>query len=74
MRSVKYIVQGVKTLAKRKIEVPVLDATAISVSLIRGDYKTAGAVMFLLSMGEIIRGMERIKISRRSGTKSVSQY
>lgn len=54
VRSVKYIVQGVKTLAKRKIEVPVLDATAISVSLIRGDYRTAGAVMFLLSMGEIL--------------------
>lgn len=54
VRSVKYIVQGVKTLAKRKIEVPVLDATAISVSLIRGDYKTAGGVMFLLSMGEIL--------------------
>lgn len=54
VRSVKYIVQGVKTLAKRKIEVPVLDAMAISVSLIRGDYKTAGAVMFLLSMGEIL--------------------
>lgn len=54
VRSVKYIVQGVKTLAKRKIEAPVLDATAISVSLIRGDYKTAGAVMFLLSMGEIL--------------------
>ena len=54
VRSVKYIVQGVKTLAKRKIEVPVLDATALSVSLIRGDYKTAGAVMFLLSMGEIL--------------------
>lgn len=54
VRSVKYIVQGVKTLAKRKIEVPVLDATAISVSLIRGDYKTAGAVMFLLSMGEVL--------------------
>ena len=54
IKSVKYIVQGVKTLAKRKIEVPVLDATAISVSLIRGDYKTAGAVMFLLSMGEIL--------------------
>lgn len=54
VKSVKYIVQGVKTLAKRKIEVPVLDATAISVSLIRGDYKTAGAVMFLLSMGEIL--------------------
>lgn len=54
VRSVKYIVQGVKTLAKRKIEVPVLDATAISVSLIRGDYKTAGAVMLLLSMGEIL--------------------
>ena len=54
VRSVKYIVQGVKTLAKRKIEVPVLDATAISVSLIRGDYKTAGAVMFLLSMGAIL--------------------
>ena len=54
VKSVKYIVQGVKTLAKRKIEVPVLDATAISVSLIRGDYKAAGAVMFFLSMGEIL--------------------
>ena len=54
VRIVKHIVRGVKTLAKRKIEVPVLDATAISVSLIRGDYKTAGAVMFLLSMGEIL--------------------
>ena len=54
VKSVKYIVQGVKTLAKRKIEVPVLDATAISVSLLRGDYKTAGSVMFLLGMGEIL--------------------
>jgi heavy metal translocating P-type ATPase len=54
VKSVKYIWNGVKTLAKRKIEVPVLDATAIGVSIFRGDYDTAGSVMFLLGIGELL--------------------
>ena len=37
-----------------KIEVPVLDATAIGVSMLRGDYGTAGSVMFMLHLGEIL--------------------
>jgi heavy metal translocating P-type ATPase len=52
--SVKYIWQGIRTLAKGKIEVPVLDATAIGVSVFRGDFDTAGSVMFLLGIGEIL--------------------
>jgi len=52
--SVKYIWKGIRTLAKGKIEVPVLDATAIGVSMLRGDYGTAGSVMFLLGVGELL--------------------
>ena len=52
--SVKYIWLGIKTLWKRKIEVPVLDATAIGVSIFRGDFSTAGSVMFLLGIGELL--------------------
>ena len=54
LKSVKYIWLGVRTLAKHKIEVPVLDATAIGVSMFRGDYATASSVMFLLGFGEIL--------------------
>lgn len=54
VKAVKYISLGVKTLAKHKIEVPVLDAAAIGVSMLRGDIKTAGSVMFLLGVGEIL--------------------
>ena len=50
----KYIYQGIHTLLQRKIEVPVLDATAIGVSMFRGDISTAGSVMFLLGIGEIL--------------------
>ena len=52
--SVKYIWKGIQTLAQGKIEVPVLDATAIGVSMFRGDYGTAGSVMFLLGVGELL--------------------
>lgn len=54
VKSVKYIGSGVKTLLKGKMEVPVLDATAIGVSILRNDFNTAGSVMFLLGIGEII--------------------
>ena len=52
--SLKYIWKGIKCLWARKIEVPVLDATAIGVSVARGDFSTAGSVMFLLGIGEIL--------------------
>ncbi len=50
----RYIAKGLKVLAKGKIEVPVLDATAIGVSIIRNDTSTAGSIMFLLGIGEIL--------------------
>ncbi len=53
-KALKYIKAGLSTLFKRKLEVPVLDATAISVSLARRDISTAGSVMFLLGIGEIL--------------------
>ena len=54
VKSVKYLWMGVRTLAKGKIEVPVLDATAIGVSILRSDFDTAGSVMFLLGIGELL--------------------
>ena len=54
LKSVKYIWKGVRTLAKCRIEVPVLDVTAIGVSMLRGDFSTASSVMFLLGFGEIL--------------------
>lgn len=52
--SVKYIYQGLKILCKGKIEVPVLDATAIGVSILRNDFDTASSIMFFLSIGELL--------------------
>lgn len=51
--AIPYIWKGVKTLVKGKLEVPVLDATAITISIARGDVSTASSVMFLLGIGEI---------------------
>ena len=53
-KAMRYIWKGVRCLAKGKIEVPVLDATAIGVSVFRGDFETAGSVMFLLGIGELL--------------------
>lgn len=54
IKSVKYIWKGVRSLAKRRLEVDVLDAAAIGVSILRRDFQTAGSVMFLLGIGEIL--------------------
>ncbi len=54
LKSIKYIWHGIKTLAKGKIEVPVLDAAAIGVSIVRNDINTAGSIMFLLGIGELL--------------------
>lgn len=53
-KAVRYIGKGIGCLARGKIEVPVLDATAISVSVLRGDFNIAGSVMFLLGIGELL--------------------
>lgn len=53
-KALKYLWLGVKCLFSGKIQVPVLDATAILVSLLRNDCNTAGSVMFLLGIGEIL--------------------
>lgn len=50
----RYVRKGLQTLAAGKIEVPVLDGTAIAVSIIRGDFKTASSVMFMLGIGELL--------------------
>ena len=53
-KAFRYIKEGVLCLSKGKLEVPVLDATAITVSILRRDCSTAGSVMFLLGLGEIL--------------------
>lgn len=49
-----YLMMGLRCLCRRRLEVPVLDATAIAASLIRRDFKTASSVMFLLGLGELM--------------------
>ena len=53
-KSAKYIWSGIKSLTKGRIEVAVLDATAIGVSILMGDTETAASVMFLLGIGETL--------------------
>lgn len=54
VRSFKYILKGLKCLIKGKIEVPVLDATAITAAMLTGDFGTAASIMFLLRIGDIL--------------------
>ena len=54
LRSVKYIREGLSALWHGKLPVAVLDATAVTVSMARGDFATAGSVMFMLHLGEIL--------------------
>ena len=54
VRSVKYIKEGLRALLRGKLTVAVLDATAVTTSIIRGDFGTAGSVMFMLRLGEIL--------------------
>ncbi len=53
-KSMHYIREGLRSLGERKLEVPVLDAAAITVSMARQDFATAGSIMFLLGIGEIL--------------------
>ena len=54
VRSIKYIREGISALWHRQLSVAVLDATAVTVSLVRGDFSTAGSVMFMLRLGELL--------------------
>lgn len=53
-KAVHYLKEGWKSLARRKLEVAVLDASAIGISVLRGDFNTAASVMFLLGVGETL--------------------
>ena len=54
VRSLKYIHEGLKALLHGRLSVAVLDATAVSVSMLRSDFSTASSVVFMLSLGEIL--------------------
>ncbi len=54
VKSLKFIREGLRSLMSGRLEVAVLDAVAITVSMLRGDHKTAGSVMFLLNVGDIL--------------------
>lgn len=61
IKSIPYIYNGLKALMRGKIEVPILDATAIIASILRGDFATAGSIMFLLSVGDTLEEWTRKK-------------
>lgn len=54
LRSGKYLLKGLKFILRREIEVSVLDATAIAVAMLQGDFQTASSIMFLLDIGDIL--------------------
>ena len=54
LQALKYIAKGIRCLAKGRLEVEVLDATAVTVSIARLDFNTAGSIMFLLGVGELL--------------------
>ena len=60
-RSIGFIWKGVRCMLSRKLEVEVLDALSIGVSILRGDYGTAGSVMFLLNLGSLLEEWTRKK-------------
>ena len=61
VRSVPYLKKGFSSLLKGKLDVPVLDAAAVTVSMIRGDWDTAASVMFMLKFGETLEEWTRKK-------------
>lgn len=72
-RSVKYIKAGLVSLLHGKLSVSVLDATAVGVSLARGDFDTAGSVMFMLGIGEMLEEWTHKKsVSDLAGAMSLN--
>ena len=73
IQSVPFIIKGIRKLAGRKLEVEVLDATAITVSMLRSDFNTAGSVMFLLGIGELLEDWTHKKsVSDLAGSMSLN--
>ena len=60
-RSIRFLWKGVRCVLSRRLEVEVLDALSIGVSLLRGDFGTAGSVMFLLNLGSLLEEWTRKK-------------
>ena len=60
-RSIAFVWKGVRCLLRRRLEVEVLDALSIGVSVLRGDFGTAGSVMFLLNLGSLLEEWTRKK-------------
>ncbi len=55
IRASRFVLRALKSLfIHRRLEVSVLDATAIVVSILRGDFMTANSVMFLLGIGDLL--------------------
>ena len=73
IKTARFVWKAISCLAKGKLEVPVLDAAAITVSMLRRDYKTAGSVMFLLDIGEILEDWTHKKsVSDLAGSMSLN--
>ena len=72
-RSIKYLSKGLSSLLKGRLSVSVLDATAVGVSIFRGDFGTAGSVMFMLGLGELLEDWTRKKsVSDLAGAMSLN--
>ena len=72
-KAVPYVSAGLKALFRRKLSVSVLDATAVTVSLVRGDFDTAGSVMFMLHLGELLEDWTHKKsVSDLAGAMSLN--
>ncbi|MFC2476225.1 MAG: heavy metal translocating P-type ATPase [Catonella sp.] len=90
IKSLKYVKAGIKSLLNGKIEVALLDGVAVGVSVLRRDFNTAGSVMFLLGIGELLEewtekkttadlaGILSLNISkvwlRKNGTEILAEY
>ena len=72
VRSVPYIFRGLRCVFRRRLEVEVLDALSIGVSMLRGDFGTAGSVMFLLRLGELLEEWTQ-EIAGRPGPLHVAE-
>ena len=71
VRSVRYLKAGLSALLHGKLSVSVLDATAVTVSLVRRDFDTAGSVMFMLGLGELLEDWTHKKSTRATASSSV---
>ena len=73
VRSVRYIKEGLDCLLRGRVQVPVLDAAAVTVSMLRGDFETAGSIMFLLGVGDTLNELTHKKsVADLAGTMALN--